>query len=417
MAHPWIDLVVGGVSKPRFIVVSENFCSNPRLNSGTTTGFSASSTLLTLSAYKNSYAYSEYVLRAVWSESAYEYIKYVTNFDTDLNSLESVLAAFRIWDASLEDGETKVIKIALTSSSIYFKQKNIEITNKPKRVVLLADYLSNVSGTEINLRIYNGITFSSSGDMRMDDFYLMYSKGDYQMDCPQDTYLTFDKDLIGQHKLQDGKMQEYNKTWRPNYYAYYLSLSKQSEKFRQRIAEASNVFVIPHIDFMWGFFAKWSDSFDRKYTMKRFLGHESEIKLIGNELLKDTIHPIDVEYIPPPVLYDISITSNVDNQTEAFIYISPDDDDGFSDGATPFVRKYESGESITVLAPSTITIEGESKSFLGWYLDGEVLLTTNQTYTFTVTADKSITAKYDLSISPTGDGYGTGYGSGYGDQL
>lgn len=418
MAHPWKDLVVGGISKPRFLIVSENYCTNPRMNSGTTTGWSVSSSLITLSAYETSYAYSQYVLRAIWTESVYEYINYDFETDDNLEDVDSILAVFRIWDSSLNDNEVKVIKVSMYNGLTRFSQKNIEITNKPKRISILADNIPNKTSKDVQLRIYTGIEFNSSGDMQMDNFYLMQSLEDYQFDCPQDDFLRFEKDLIGSHELQDGRIQEYNKAWRPNYYAYYLSMTKQNEKYRQRISEANNVFVIPHIDFMWGFFAKWTNEFLRKYTMKRYIGHDSEITLMGNELLKGTIHPIDVQYEPPPTLFDLIISSNVDGQAEVFVYISPDDNYGFSDGVTPFVRSFESETNVTILAPSTVNINGEEKSFQGWYdIELDVILTTNVSYSFEVNSELQLEARYDVTISPSGDGYGTGYGTGYGDQL
>jgi len=423
MSHPWSNLVVGGIGSPRFLVLNDNLCTNSRFISNTT-GWLSSDASLIFSRVADVDSYSDYCGRMFWTHSIKEYVYFNVGDVGSFNNKTKVLVNLRIKEKFYEaTNSSRPIKIGLFYGGIELSSREILIDGRMKNISILFEgftYDDNlISDTDLHLRIFTGIDFVTVGDIRFDNVTIALVKEDYQFDLPQDIYIDNEKEVTGSHELYDGKNVEYNKEWRPTFYAVWDLFTKAKETNRQRIAEASRVFVIPHIDFLWGFFAKWNDTFSVRYFNKRFLGHYSEITLIGDELLKSTIHPIVSEYVPAPTTYTITISSNYDSKKGSLVYMSPEDYEGFSDGLTSFSRTYETGTDITVLAQNSIIIDGVSVAFQDWYdVDTATVLTTELMYELEISADRNIQVRYAATSSETSDGYGTDYGgTGYGDIL
>lgn len=417
MAHAWSDLVVGGVSNPRVLVVGENFCSNNRASTDLT-GWTKSSSSLGFSLISDSNAYSENMFRMLWQESLKEYVEYQATFDKTLAAIGKIVVNFRIKDESLSANEQAVGYVELRGNS-KVGSREVVYSKKIKRLSIIFDGIDkNENSLVAKLRIYTGTDFRTSGDVRFDDVYINEAIEDYQFECPNDTFLEFQKEVTGELPMSDGKVNEYNKRWRPTCYSRYYAMNKSDEIRRQRIAEASLLFIQPHIDFLWGFFAKWKNNFKRSYSFKRYNAHDSEISLYGNEFMIDTIHPAEAEYNPAPDTYILTIGTNYDSQVGTLITVSPTDQNGFKDGTTPFSREFESGESVTLIAPSSIVVDGETRNFTKWIdKSDDSTLSTSVTYNFTLSAELEVEAVYEVDEVSSG-GYGTGYGSSpYGDRL
>jgi hypothetical protein len=418
MSHPWSNLVVGGISNPRFLILYDNACLNSRFINNTD-GWQSSDSSLVLSRISDVDSYSDYCGKMFWSQSIKEYVYYDIGDVGSLSYLSKVLINLRIKENLYQySNGSRPIQIGLWYGGVELSSREILIDGKMKNISILFEGFSYdenlLSDTNLELRIFTGIDFIAIGDIRFDNVTIAFVKEDYQFDFPQDSYIDNDKENIGSHELFDGRNIEYNKSWRPIYFAVWEILSKAKEIGRQRIAEASRVFVIPHIDFLWGFFAKWNDKFSVKYSYKKYFGHYSEITLVGDELIKGTIHPIISEYIPPPITHLISISSNYDNKKGSLIYISPEDYNGFSDGLTSFTRVFETGTNISLLAQNSVIIDGVSKAFQDWYdLDTDTILTTELLYEFEASENRNIQARFIVSSSESG-GYGEDYGEDYG---
>lgn len=413
------DAVVGGVKTPRIVEIGENFCINPRLTENLDGWTSNNAVFLPISRVADPQAYEEYMLRIFHSTSQYTFIQYTTedvlpSYDFDV---KKILVAFRIKDVSLNGGEQKIIKIELAAGTAPINYKEIVITNKVKRVAMVFEWNNVLGYPFFNLRFYNGNTFQNNGDIRIDDVYINVVIQDYNFECCDETYLTFDKTTVGQHELFDGKIQQYNKRWRPNFYAHYAVLNKKQEIYRQSIAESlNNLFIFPHIDFMWGFFGIWDENFERRYSFNKYIGHDSVIVIKGSEMLIDGVAPTAVGYIMPVTTY-ILIIGSWNPSNGVFINITPLDYNNQSSGDTSFVREFSENTNVILTAPATVMDGLIERNFLHWIDENQNILSTEQSYQVTMNADKQVFAVYDDDES---EGYGTDYGGetdGYGDVL
>lgn len=413
------NAVVGGVKTPRILEVGENACTDPRLANGLN-GWTSNDVRLEISRIYDEKAYEEYMLRLYHNESLYTFVQYTTGWivaEYDFN-IKKVLVAFRIKDESLSDGEQKIVKIELANATIPLTSREIVITNKIKRIAFVFEWSVILGYPFFNLRFYTGNSFNEIGDIRIDDIYINVVIGDYNFECSDESNLTFEKTVTGQHELIDGKIQEYNKRWKPNFFAHWTALNRTQELYRQSIAETINkLFIIPHIDFLWGFFGIWDVNFERKYSFNRFISHDSSITIKGNEYLLDGITPATTTYEMPVVVYNLTVGSFYP-ESNVFINISPLDYNNQSGGSSEFIREYSENTVVSLVAPSTIIDGAITRNFVHW-IDGDLnIISSNIGINITMNDHKEIYAVYD--DSEDSGNYGDDYGSetgGYGDYL
>ena len=102
----------------------------------------------------------------------------------------------------------------------------------------------------------------------------------------------------------------------------------------------------------------------------------------------DADHTMTAVYVPPQVTTrNLTVASSPVSGVS--ITVSPNDNSGQGNGATPFIRTYNDGVSVTVTAPGT----ANGNSFQKWQRDG-VDLSTNASITITINSDQAVTAVY-----------------------
>jgi hypothetical protein len=102
----------------------------------------------------------------------------------------------------------------------------------------------------------------------------------------------------------------------------------------------------------------------------------------------------------PPVTFQISITSVTPNTGVAIL--ATIDNNGNSDGTTPFARIYPTGAAVTFVAPATAS----GQNFVQWNKNGG-LYSTSRGFTFEIGAAETFTAVYSSApppvVPPTGN--------------
>jgi hypothetical protein len=91
---------------------------------------------------------------------------------------------------------------------------------------------------------------------------------------------------------------------------------------------------------------------------------------------------------PPPVTYTLSVTSSNPNSGVG-ITVSPADNGGLGNGSTPFSRVYNSGQVVSLTAPST----AGGNNFQKWQVNG-VDAGTSTTLSVTMSGNRAVTAVY-----------------------
>lgn len=98
--------------------------------------------------------------------------------------------------------------------------------------------------------------------------------------------------------------------------------------------------------------------------------------------------------LTPPVTHTLTVASFNPNSGVS-ITVSPNDNNGLSNGTTQFTRSYNNNTAVTLTAPST----AEGNSFQKWQRNG-VDLTTSQTANVMMNDDYTMTAVYVTSPTP-----------------
>jgi hypothetical protein len=284
MSHEWDNLVIGGTDRPRIILSSDNIITN-RYFDKDLSGYTTGSELIitsgtpgvqpTFTRVSDEYSYGEYSCRIFLDNPNYAgTVSVVYNYGSNIGGRRFIVTAriktkysFYIrWSANSQY-ELKLIEpiTADTFNTYYF------LTTVP----------SNQTGTTLTFTFYCPVKV----DFLFDHMYFGKIENDYIFPQPNESSLEFEKYSIGENRLWNGKIQLYDLKYVPKYKAEYKYLSAAYENRRQRLLQAKNLFVIPHMDVSWGYWGKWTDDFERKYAFSRFLGHDSDLEIEGSEYL------------------------------------------------------------------------------------------------------------------------------------
>lgn len=407
MAHPWLNNVVGGISKPRFLKVGENLFTNPRFNNGSYSQWTYHGSWLTGGrTIVDDDAFNEYMGRLNVSQDDNAYV--VGDINTNLLTGTKVLITFRIKSAILDSHEIDVILQMASSKGAYgiaVDSKVITINEKIKRVSLVGD-IGDTPGSYVGVRIHLGEGVSSNSDLRFDDLYICEIYEDYTMKEPNVNFLEFSREVQGSNELWDGKIQEHDVAWRPNFHCDFQFMNKEFESIRQRIIEMNTIFVIPHIDFGWGFFGTMMDSYRREYPWDRYLGHKGVISIRGKELLKSTVHPISLYTTSQPIIIE-DATITISSSPSYGVSVDYAYEDLSGSDTTIFTLTEEAGTKVTLTAPATHS----GMAFSHWESLQGNSLGTNRTIEVTFQDGEAYRCVY-IPASPT-EGYGYEYGNPY----
>ena len=272
MSHPWDDLVLGGVDRPRILIIDENFCTNSHFNEASLTGYIKTGAG-TFTAELDTDSYGEYMANLVFSGAA----TITVDYEEDYGS--AVLGKMFLVVIRVKSVYGCTIKIR---SSVEHITLDIPASSETKTYFIICEVESG-SGNSIYFRIQG----TDDIDIRFDNLYLTEIEQDYVFPQPQKSNLLFKKVIDGENVLWNGKHQSFNFKYKPVYHCQYDSLVAVYEIYRQKISFNKILFCIPHQDVVWGFLAYWSEDFERRYPWDRFFGHKGLIVLEGSEYVYD----------------------------------------------------------------------------------------------------------------------------------
>jgi hypothetical protein len=271
MGHVWDQLVIGGIGQPRMLLLDDNMCQNPFFNIDTT-GYTPSSGV-TLSRSGSADAFAEYMGKIQYTDGGTGYVDY--EFNT------GVAIANRQFFAFLRIKTTKDCQVALMSKGAgRYMSINVLAGSDEVKSYYFVGTGFNESSSTIVLRILNYNNNEMS--IYFDKVFIGEVKNDYTFPQPNKSYMVFERDVLGENRLWDGRMQRFNAKYIPNYFCDWQCLDASYETYRQRMALNKTVFCIPHNDVSWGFFGTIMDDVERRYAFDRFFGHESSLAIKGS---------------------------------------------------------------------------------------------------------------------------------------
>jgi hypothetical protein len=262
----WNQLVVGGIDKPRILLLDENFCENP-LFTKNLDGWTVSGA--TIERLEDASAYIQYMCEVTFGGLT-NYVEYVYDLGNSISN-RKFMVALNVVSAS---DYTLVFAGDIEFGSTV-------ITGPKQGKSFIVGTATGVTGTTVSFRIYG------NGSLKFDNIYFSEVFEDIEMPQPHDSgKLMFDKELAGNGKLWTGKSKEYNAKWVPSYKSEYFYLAENYEIYRQKISEAENLFVIPHMDYDYGFLGKWNEKeFERSYSFQQYDGHAGILSIKGIEFV------------------------------------------------------------------------------------------------------------------------------------
>lgn len=270
----WSENVLGGIGLPRFLLTDNNYCSN-RYFDEDTTGYAQSLGGIFSRVNTNAKAIGEYMGEITYAND-YEYVDYTYNYGASITD-KNFVAMVRIQSDSNFD-------IAFYGDS-EFGKVNIDATPLHAINVVIYAKATGQAGNNIRLRIYGTQNAAQSALLYFDDLFFSEALDNMDMTQPTESGIVFEKITSGKNEMWNGAVQEFSQRWKPNYVAMWDYLEPQYEAYRQRIAVAQNIIVMPHLDVNWGMMGIWDIDFERRYWQKRFLGHKGKMVIKGINLI------------------------------------------------------------------------------------------------------------------------------------
>src|ERR1035437_11068121 len=209
MITEWDDLVLGGLGQPRILSVGENLCSNSYMNNNVPAINDWQESISgILSRVVDKDAYGEYMAKINYASNL-QYAYYTIDIGESISGKK-----FIIYFRSKSD---VMIKASLVGSSEFYALW-IFPSSKIKDAVFIGT-ATGQTGNTITLRIY-GTHIIENANVLFDNIYIgIVNDTDFLFPQPQSSSLQFNKIVTGTNTLWNGKIQEFNKMWLPNYIA------------------------------------------------------------------------------------------------------------------------------------------------------------------------------------------------------
>jgi hypothetical protein len=271
--HPWSQLVLGGVGKPRFLILDDNLVTKMSIdiNDG---WFMSDVVNLNLEQVADPDSYHSFMLRA-WHTTGNHFAFYNHTFSTGTIGGKVLLLNFRA-KSPLQGS----FKVALYDSGDLIDEIDFPLTERIQFYSVVFSVPETNTDNTLQIRFYPS-TEEGEGDLYFDNVHMAEVQGDITLPQPNNSYVRFEKKSRMFGELYSEMPYEVEKRYRPHYHAFYYALERLDEVSRQAISEAKKVYVFPHIDSNFGFLGVWDKEFERKYSFNRFFAHESIIPIKG----------------------------------------------------------------------------------------------------------------------------------------
>lgn len=317
MAHDWDDLILGGLDKPRMLLCTDNWDTNPYFNDNfsnwTKVGSNGTLELLnSTTAYGNSVL--NYYSATVSASDDYIY----TEYSVFAKLATTVGTKKFIFSARIKTDE--LMELIITDNSSYTKTIEIEPTNGDFiKIYTITDITTASTSNVIQVRLK---TKNTPGDfsIQMDNVFFSQVTSDIVLNQPNDSKLVFKEFVLGRNELWSGKIQRFNRKWKPIFVAKWEYIIAEDEQNRQLIYQAQNIFCIPHQDVYWGFIGIMDGDLERQYSFSRFFGHTGDLEIIGTEYLMELPYAkiSDEPTPPPPIVSEIIARWDIEATTAAY---------------------------------------------------------------------------------------------------
>lgn len=281
MAHDWDGLVLGGLDKPRLLLCNENWDTNPFFSDGAVGDWVKTGANGTLEVVADDNAYGSNVLHYYDAavSAAGDYI--TLEFDTLTITGASNFGKKFIVSLRIKTGELS--EVTIQDGAAYSISVDVNPEDDFQKIFLVTESLSS---TENVIQIViNTQNQTDDFDIKIDNIFFTEVTQDLIFKQPNDSKLVFEENMIGSNELWTGKVQKFDRKFRPIFLAEWEYIGAGWEYYRQLAYQASLIFCIPHREVNWGFLGIMNGDFERQYSFKRFFGHKGGVEVMGVEYL------------------------------------------------------------------------------------------------------------------------------------
>lgn len=293
MTHAWESYVLGGVEKPKIVMIEDtNLCTNSNFETNLT-GWTASSAADMERIADSELLRGDYCLR-ISSNTAGAYG--IVYFDHTPNSGTIAGDIFLVsFMMKTEDQVRKAASVILCAgTSGWWTKTDIFVGPEWEQFTLIGEVETDAIGTfRIQFSPNNwGVDPRIDQYLRIDDVQLYKVTKQYTLADPQAYTQSFDRQIEATNETIEGTIKEYSKGYRYTTNLVYEYLNPVQEKVRAEMAGSSAMFFFPHQDSRFAQKVIWDKGFDRKYFNARYLGHTGIVSLKGVQLMQK--QPTDI---------------------------------------------------------------------------------------------------------------------------
>lgn len=290
MAHAWDNLVLGGIDKPRLLLCSDNWLSNQFFNGTNLDGWTKYGTNGTLAIVSDDEAYGSNVLHYYQETSGEPAPDAEPPIDSTLN--DYILRSFDVLTLtgatnfgkkfllSLRIKTTEDTEIIITDNGSYSLSTTVINTENKFIDMFIATGEISVATSVIQVKIRT-LNQPDGVNIKIDNVFFSIINNDFVFKQPNQSKLVFEENIIGSNELWSGKVQKFDRKWKPIFLALWEYLGAGWENYRQLAYQSPNIYCIPHRDVKWGFLGAMVGDFERQYSFDRFFGHKSAVEIAG----------------------------------------------------------------------------------------------------------------------------------------
>ena len=296
MGHWNQDKVVGGIENPRFLIVGPELSPNISFEDGLS-GVS-SPTGAASQVFDSTTPFLDYVLRIEDDDpNAQEYAEITIDTGAPIAEKRFIVFAHARNDADVGDQACWCVFQGLSGTH----EKEFMLNQEWQRVIVHEVVVpADATGNVLTYRIYpfgKSEGNAGTGAIRIDNFHVRQVLQEYEMPLPDrgKQIEIFRMIKQAEHELADGSIKTYKKGFRYYYEAGYDRLETLYESYRAQLAKTDNeILFFPHKDSSNCYLVKWDSDLERRWAFgTAALGHQAEVRLIGQEIL----HVIPAEVV------------------------------------------------------------------------------------------------------------------------
>jgi len=293
MTHAWESYVLGGVEKPKIVMIEDtNLCTNGSFETNLT-GWTTSSGVDAERIADSELMRGDYCLRiSANTAGTTDLTRFVHTPDSGTIAGDIFLASFMM---RTEDQLRKAATVVLSAdTSGWWSQTDVFVGPEWEQFTIIGEAETDaVGGIRIQFSPNNyGIDPRVGQYLRIDNVQLYKVTKQYILADPQAYTQSFDRQIEVTNETIEGVIKEYSKGYRYTANLVYEFLNPVQEKIRTEMSGANAMFFFPHEDSRFAQKVIWNKGFDRKYFHDRYLGHTGIVSLKGVQLMQK--QPTDI---------------------------------------------------------------------------------------------------------------------------